>query len=189
MAAAEARSIEEVQLTAPVVVALPATSAVEARPAPAAAEARLEAATTAPQQELEATEARSEAVVVAQQEPALAGSSQATAVEIPDDDIPPPGWDQWASLPTPAPEPQAGALARRWDGRMVAGGRRHGAEASSSHAAPRLRRGAHRRAAPHFADAQEEQQLWEELRDHGASLNRVLNEALRIHGGPAWRVF
>jgi hypothetical protein len=42
---------------------------------------------------------------------------------------------------------------------------------------------------PHFADAQEEQQLWEELRDHGASLNRVLNEALRIHDGPAWRVF
>jgi hypothetical protein len=42
---------------------------------------------------------------------------------------------------------------------------------------------------PHFADAQEEQQLWEELRDHDASLNRVLNEALRIHGGPAWRVF
>jgi hypothetical protein len=41
----------------------------------------------------------------------------------------------------------------------------------------------------HFADAQEEQQLWEELRDHGASLNRALNEALRIHGGPAWRVF
>jgi hypothetical protein len=42
---------------------------------------------------------------------------------------------------------------------------------------------------PHFADAQEEQQLWEELRDHDASLNRVLNEELRIHGGPASRVF
>jgi hypothetical protein len=42
---------------------------------------------------------------------------------------------------------------------------------------------------PHFADAQEEQQLWEELRDHGASLNRALNEALLIHGGPAWCVF
>jgi hypothetical protein len=58
--------------------------------------------------------------------------------------------------------------------------------------APFLRRGARRRAAPpppHFADAQEEQQLWEELYDHGASLKRVLNEALRIHGGPAWRVF
>jgi hypothetical protein len=38
---------------------------------------------------------------------------------------------------------------------------------------------------PHFVDAQEEQQLWEELRDHGASLNRVLNEALRINSGPA----
>jgi hypothetical protein len=24
---------------------------------------------------------------------------------------------------------------------------------------------------------------------HNASLNRALNEALRIHGGPAWRVF
>jgi hypothetical protein len=67
--------------------------------------------------------ARSEAAVVVQQEPALAGSSQATAVEIPDDDVPPPGWDQWASLPTPAPEPQAGALVRRWDGHMVAGAR------------------------------------------------------------------
>jgi putative component of toxin-antitoxin plasmid stabilization module len=31
--------------------------------------------------------------------------------------------------------------------------------------------------------------LWGELRDHGAALNRALNEALRIHGGPAWRVF
>jgi hypothetical protein len=55
--------------------------------------------------------------------------------------------------------------------------------------APFLRRGARRRATPHFADAQEEQQLWEELRDHDVSLNRVLNKALRIHGGPAWRVF
>jgi hypothetical protein len=42
---------------------------------------------------------------------------------------------------------------------------------------------------PAFADAQEEQELWGELRDHGAALNRALNEALRIHGGPAWRVF
>jgi hypothetical protein len=74
---------------------------------------------------------------------------------------------------------------------MVVGGPRHGAEASSSRAAPCLGRGARRCTAPppHFADAQEEQQLWEELRDHDASLNRVLNEALRIHGGPAWRVF
>jgi hypothetical protein len=30
---------------------------------------------------------------MAQQEPALTGNPQATAVEIPDDDVPPPGWD------------------------------------------------------------------------------------------------
>jgi hypothetical protein len=42
---------------------------------------------------------------------------------------------------------------------------------------------------PLFADAQEEQQLWEVLRGHCASLNRALNEALQIHGGPVWHVF
>jgi hypothetical protein len=41
----------------------------------------------------------------------------------------------------------------------------------------------------HFVEAQAEQELWQELRDHGSSLNRALNEALRIHSGPAWRVF
>jgi hypothetical protein len=40
-----------------------------------------------------------------------------------------------------------------------------------------------------FADAQGEQELWEELRSHGATLYRALNEALRVHGGPTWRVF
>jgi transposase InsO family protein len=82
---------------------------------------------------------------------------------------------------------------------MVAGNSRHGAEASLSRAgrpassdpAASLGQGQERVDAspPHFADAQEEQQLWEELRGHGASLNRVLNEALRIHDGRAWRVF
>jgi hypothetical protein len=164
--------VEGVQLTVPVVVALPATSVAEAHPAPAV------------------VEVRSEVVVEARQEPALAGSSQATAVEIPDDDAPPPGWDQWASLPTPAPEPQAGVLVRRWDDHMVVGGSRCGAEASSSRAGPPA--SSEERVdepPPFFADAQEEEQLWEELRDHGALLNRALNEALRIHGGPAWRIF
>jgi hypothetical protein len=143
--------------------------------------------------------AQQEAAAVEQQGPAFAGSSRATAVEIPDDEVPPPGWDQWASLPTPAPKPQAGALVRRWDGHVVAGSSGHGAEASSSRAchpessdpAASLGQGQERIDAPppHFADAQEEQQLWEELRGHGASLNWALNEALRIHGGPAWRVF
>jgi hypothetical protein len=74
-------------------------------------------------------------------------------VEIPDDDVPPLGWDQWASLPTPAPEPQAGALLRRWDGHMVVGGPRHGAEASSSRAGPLPRARSTLMRRPHFADA------------------------------------
>jgi hypothetical protein len=135
-AATEARSVEGIQLTAPVVVALQATSVAEVHLTPAAAGTRLEAAATAPQQEPAAAEVRSEVVVEAQQEPALAGSSRAMAVEIPDDDVPPPGWHQWASLPTPAPAPQAGALVRWWDSHMVTGGQRHGAEASSSRASP-----------------------------------------------------
>jgi hypothetical protein len=82
---------------------------------------------------------------------------------------------------------------------MVAASSGHGAEASSSRAgrpassdpAASLGQGQERvdTPPPHFADAQEEQQLWEKLHGHGASLNRALNEALRIHGGPAWRVF
>jgi hypothetical protein len=42
---------------------------------------------------------------------------------------------------------------------------------------------------PAFADARGKQELWGELRSHGATLNRALNEALHVHGGPAWRVF
>jgi hypothetical protein len=71
---------------------------------------------------------------------------------------------------------------------MVAGHPRHGAEASSSHvglpasgvpaASPERGREHVDAPLPHFADAQAEQELWEELRDHGASLNQALNEAL-----------
>jgi hypothetical protein len=110
-------------------------------------------------------------------------------VEILDDDAPPPGWDQWVNLPMPSPESQERALVRRWDDHMVAGGRGHDAEASSSRADPSASGEERVEVPPVFADAQEEQQLWGELRDHGAALNRALNEALRIHGGPAWRVF
>jgi hypothetical protein len=137
-----------------------------------------------------AAETRPEAAAaVSQQEPALAGSSQAMVVEIPDDDAPPPGWDQWVNLPMPSPESQERALVRRWDGHMVVGGRGHCAEASSSRAGRSASREGRVDEPPAFADAQEEQQLWGELRDHGAALNWALNEALRIHGGPAWRVF
>jgi hypothetical protein len=67
--------------------------------------------------------------------PALAGGSQVTVVEIPDDDVPPPGWDQWVSLPTPAPEPPMGVLVMREDGCVMSGRPAHGAEASSLRAA------------------------------------------------------
>jgi hypothetical protein len=72
---------------------------------------------------------------------------------------------------------------------MVAGGRGYGAEASSSRAGRSAPGEGRIDSPPAFADAQEEQELWGELCDHGAALNRALNEALRIHGGPAWRVF
>jgi hypothetical protein len=41
----------------------------------------------------------------------------------------------------------------------------------------------------HLDEAHAGQALWQEFRDHGASLNNTLNEVLWIHGGPAWRVF
>jgi hypothetical protein len=110
-------------------------------------------------------------------------------VEIPDDDSPPPGWDKWASIPTLSPESQEGALVRRRDGHMVAGGRGHGVEASSSRAGHSAQVEGIAGDPPAFADAQGEQELWGELRNHGAVLDRALHEALRIHGGPTWRVF
>jgi hypothetical protein len=72
---------------------------------------------------------------------------------------------------------------------MVAGGLGHGAEASSSRVGHSTPVEGFAGDPPAFADAQGEQELWGELRSHGAALDRALNEALRIHGGPAWRVF
>jgi hypothetical protein len=72
---------------------------------------------------------------------------------------------------------------------MVAGGRGHGVEASSSLAGCSAPGEGRVGDPPAFADAQGEQELWGELRNHGTALDRALNEALRIHGGPAWRVF
>jgi hypothetical protein len=78
---------------------------------------------------------------------------------------------------------------RRRDGHMVAGGRGHGAEASSSRTGHSAQVEGIADDPPAFADAQEEQELWGELRSHDATLDRALNEALRVHDGPAWRVF
>jgi hypothetical protein len=64
--------------------------------------------------------------------PAPVDDSQAAAVEIPDEDVPPPGWDQWVNLPAPAPEPPTGVLLVRDDGGVASGRLADGAEASSS---------------------------------------------------------
>jgi hypothetical protein len=124
--------------------------------------------------------------------PAPVSGSQAAVVEVPDDDTPLPGWDQWGSLPAPAPELPVGALVVRDDGCVMSGRLADGAEASSSRAvlpasdgaAARLEQERERAITPpaHFADAQAEQELWQEFRDHDASLNRALNEALWICG-------
>jgi hypothetical protein len=92
-----------------------------------------------------------------------------------------------------APEASAGVLVARGDVGAALGCLADGVGASSSRAGPAARpeqEREHAGAPPaHFVDAQAEQGLWQELCDHGASLNQALNEALRIHSGPAWRVF
>jgi hypothetical protein len=75
----------------------------------------------------------------------------------------------------------------------------HDDEASMSHDAPpapdvtvaHLEQGLRRTSAPptHFYEARIEQALWQDFRDHGASINNALTEALRVHGGPSWRIF
>jgi hypothetical protein len=40
--------------------------------------------------------------------PAPVGGSQAVVVEVPDDDTPPPGWDQWGAYPHQPPSPRWG---------------------------------------------------------------------------------
>jgi hypothetical protein len=75
----------------------------------------------------------------------------------------------------------------------------HGTKAPSSHAVPpapdavvarpEQERGLAGAPPAHFDEAQAEQELWQEFRDHGTSLNNTLNEMLWIHGGPAWRIF
>jgi hypothetical protein len=117
-------------------------------------------------------------------------------VEILDNDTPPPGWDQWGNLPAPVPEPPVGALVVRDDSGVMSEHPVDDVVASSSHAVLPASDGATARPEqereravtppPHFVDAQAEQMLWQEFRDHGALLNQALNEALRstavLHG-------
>jgi hypothetical protein len=159
------------------------------------------AAATEPQQVTAATTAVTTMVVTVPSilpAPAPVSGSEVAVVDVPDDDTPPPGWDQWGSLPAPGPEAPVGVLVMRDDGCVMSGRPADDAEASSSRAvlpasdgtAVRPKQERERVDAPlaHFADVQAEQVLCQEFRDHGASLNRALNEALWIHGGPAWRI-
>jgi hypothetical protein len=87
----------------------------------------------------------------------------------------------------------------REDGRVVARQPSRGAEASSSradHPAPNsvvagLEQERELTGVPpaYFNEAQAEQALWQKFQDHWASLKNALNEALRIHAGPAWQIF
>jgi hypothetical protein len=121
-------------------------------------------------------------------EPVPTAIDQAAVVEIPDNDAPPPGWSQWENWPAPAPEPAAGVLVVREDDRVVPRWLTHNAEPSSSRAGlpalntavVRLEQEREPAGAPpaYFNEAQAEQALWQEFRDHGASLNNTLHEAL-----------
>jgi hypothetical protein len=56
--------------------------------------------------------------------PTPISGGQVAVVEVPNDDTPPARWDQWWSLPAPAPEPPVGALVVRDDGLVMSGRRR-----------------------------------------------------------------
>jgi hypothetical protein len=197
-AMAEAQPVAEAQPAAPVVVALLASSAMGVRQAPAAAEALPETAVAAPQQESAAAVAQPAAEVIAPpQEPALACSSQATAVEIPTTTPRRPGGTSGEAYPHQPPSLRRGrssdgGTATWWPGARGTPSRPLPPTLLPGPSGPAAGPGQGQEhvdaPSPLFIDAQEEQQLWEELRGHGASFNRVLNEALQIHGGPAWHV-
>jgi hypothetical protein len=187
------------QPAAPIVVALPTSSAMEAHQAPAAVEAQPEAEVAAPQRESAAVVAQPAAGL-----PCRRRSPPSPAA---------PRRRRWR-FPTTTPRrlggtsgevfPRQPPSLRRGARQTV--GRPHGGWGLEARCrglfVPRRTSGSSGPAAdsgqeqervdapsPLFVDTQEEQQLWEELRGHGASLNRALNNALRIHGSPTWHVF
>jgi hypothetical protein len=71
--------------------------------------------------------------------PAAAGGAEAVVVEITDDDVPPLGWDQWASAPAPAPEASAGVLVAQSGAGAALGHAVDGVGPSSPRAGPSAR--------------------------------------------------
>jgi hypothetical protein len=133
---------------------LRATTAAETQQAVTVAEPRQVATVTA------ATTATAVTAPSTPPAPAATGSPRAAVVEVPDDDVPPPGWDQWASLPASAPEASTGVLVVCDDGGEALGCPTDGVGASSSHAGHAARLGQeqeHASAPPaHFVEAQAE---------------------------------
>jgi hypothetical protein len=76
-----------------------------------------------------ATTATAVAVPSTPPAPAAVGSPRAAVVEVSDDDVPPPGSDQWASLPASAPKGLDGGArgeGRWWSGTRAPSRRRRG---------------------------------------------------------------
>jgi hypothetical protein len=161
---AEAVAVEQAERAQPAAPAAEEAERAQPVTAPVDAAAQPEVVAVASRQASATSEARVEVPVEAAQGLVPAGGSQAVVVEVPDDDSPPPGWDQWASLPTRSPEPQEGALVQRHEGHMVAEDRGHGAEASSSRAGRSAQVEGAIDDPPAFADARGEQELWGEFR-------------------------
>jgi hypothetical protein len=90
-------------------------------------------------------------------------------------------------------------LVMREDGCVMSQCPAHDTEVSTSHAAPPAsdvavshpEQGLRRPGVPpaHFDEAQAEQALWQEFRDHSVSINNALTEVLWIHGGPSIWLF
>jgi hypothetical protein len=133
-----AAEVSEMQPTA--TTTEPLLGAAEAQQAAAVAEPHQPATAVGPQLAASATVATTAVAVAApptSQAPIAAGSPRAVVVEIPNDgDVPPPGWDQWASPSVSAPEASAGALVARGDVGAELRRPADGAGASSSRAGP-----------------------------------------------------
>jgi hypothetical protein len=90
-------------------------------------------------------------------------------------------------------------LVKRVDGCVMSQRPAHDAEASTSRAAlpalgvvdsqPEQGQRHHGVLRALLDEAQAEQALWQEFRDHGTSLNNALTEALRLHEGPSFQLF
>jgi hypothetical protein len=106
--AAEAQQAAAMELSQPATEVEPQQLAAEAGPQLPAAEVEPQPAALM----TAATTAVAVAVPPTSPVPAAAAGPRAAMVEIPDDDddVSPPGWDQWASTPVSAPEASAGAL-------------------------------------------------------------------------------